>query len=556
MEFEEILSYKPKLDLDAIQTKDAAQREAEESRQAKRKRENDEPQFAVPRRPALNKDEVLKKIEEDNDDGETFNKASLKRLVAQLDKNNKKNQELRMKFADTPTKFLDSEVELHATLQEFNVVATTPHLYSVLVKTSAVKTLLGLISHENVDITGAVVEVLQELTDADALENDVESAGLLINKLFQLQFMPIILDALTRLTDPDDANIVHACLGILENVLEMEPKRAEEMVSSSEILSWLLKRLKGKKFDKIKLYVSEILSILVQDSDVLREKLGKLDGIDRLLGVLAVYKKRDPGETEEHEMMENIFDILCSSLLLKSNGELFIKAEGLELMIIMMREKKISLHGAIKVLNHALSKKVNAEMYTVFIDRFGLKSLFPLFMITPGGKRKKMFSTAEFEEHVCSIIASLFKFLEDGVHKQRLLRKFIENDFEKMERLVELHLAYIKKVEICDKEIAKEKEEMVARGEELDEIVENSFYLRRLDAGLSVLQHVAYTIGTVSLLLGDQVTERVEQLLKLKGGDIESVRDVLLHFQDEAGEEDDDNGAVSKQTYERLIDAI
>lgn len=47
--------------------------------------------------------------------------------------------------------------------------------------------------------------------------------------------------------------------------------------------------------------------------------------------------------------------------------------------------------------------------------------------------------------------------------------------------------------------------EMVARGEELDEIVENSFYLRRLDAGLSVLQHVAYTIGTVSLLLGDQV---------------------------------------------------
>lgn len=85
-----------------------------------------------------------------------------------------------------------------------------------------------------------------------------------------------------------------------------------------------------------------------------------------------MYKKRDPGETEEHEMMENIFDILCSSLLLKSNGELFIKAEGLELMIIMMREKKISLHGAIKVKNNFGIKTSSTTLHCLCTFRFSI----------------------------------------------------------------------------------------------------------------------------------------------------------------------------------------
>lgn len=80
--------------------------------------------------------------------------------------------------------------------------------------------------------------------------------------------------------------------------------------------------------------------------------------------------------------------------------------------------------------------------FVILRINFVTQSLFPLFMITPGGKRKKMFSTvcimiyfvswwcisylnqAEFEEHVCSIIASLFKFLEVCFRSQQSLKVF------------------------------------------------------------------------------------------------------------------------------------
>lgn len=40
---------------------------------------------------------------------------------------------------------------------------------------------------------------------------------------------------------------------------------------------------------------------------------------------------------DEAEFMENLFDVLCSSLLEASNKELFLKGEGLELMILMIK---------------------------------------------------------------------------------------------------------------------------------------------------------------------------------------------------------------------------
>jgi hypothetical protein len=65
-----------------------------------------------------------------------------------------------------------------------------------------------------------------------------------------------------------------------------------------------------------------------------------------------VYHRRDPGDAEEIEMMENAFDCLCASLTSASHSqEAFIKAQGLELMILMLREKLLSRHGALKVRN-------------------------------------------------------------------------------------------------------------------------------------------------------------------------------------------------------------
>ena len=49
--------------------------------------------------------------------------------------------------------------------------------------------------------------------------------------------------------------------------------------------------------------------------------------------------------------MENLFDCLCSLMLEDSNRQRFLQGEGLQLMNLMLREKKKSRSGALKVLS-------------------------------------------------------------------------------------------------------------------------------------------------------------------------------------------------------------
>lgn len=49
------------------------------------------------------------------------------------------------------------------------------------------------------------------------------------------------------------------------------------------------------------------------------------------------YKRHDPQTAEEAEMMENLFDCLCSSLMVTANKDKFLRGEGLQLMNLMLR---------------------------------------------------------------------------------------------------------------------------------------------------------------------------------------------------------------------------
>jgi beta-catenin-like protein 1 len=47
--------------------------------------------------------------------------------------------------------------------------------------------------------------------------------------------------------------------------------------------------------------------------------------------------------------MENLFNVLCSSLMATVNRDRFLRGEGLQLMNLMLREKKMSRNGSLKV---------------------------------------------------------------------------------------------------------------------------------------------------------------------------------------------------------------
>lgn len=85
----------------------------------------------------------------------------------------KENLEMRMKYADQPQKFMESEVDLDEEVQRLLVVAGSPELYPDFVKSGAVENLMALLSHDNTDIAADVLELFQQLTDADVIEDSV-----------------------------------------------------------------------------------------------------------------------------------------------------------------------------------------------------------------------------------------------------------------------------------------------------------------------------------------------------------------------------------------------
>lgn len=492
---------------------------------------------------------------EPDTDIDVLDETNLKKLILNFEKKVLKNQELRIKYPDLPEKFMDSEVELNDILQEMHIIATQPELYPVLVELNAVQSILGLLSHENTDISIGVVDLLQELTDVDSLHESQEGADALIDALIEGQIVALLVQNLDRLDEivKEEGEGVHNTLAIIENLTEFRPEMCVQAAQQG-LLAWILRRLKARlPFDANKLYCSEILSILLQNHEENKKLLGEIDGIDTLLQQLSYFKRHDPISSDETEMMENLFGALCSSLMYSPNRDHFLKGEGLQLMNLMLREKKMSRSGALKVLDFATSNAEGTDNCNKFVDILGLRTVFPLFMQTPRRYKKKVASPEEHEEHVCSVIASMLKNCKP-TQRQRLLNKFTENDHEKVDRLMELHFKYLEKVHAIDNIIEKEKENPKLEEEDhLDQ--EEKFYLRRLDAGLFTLQLVDYIMLDICSSGAPSIKQRVLQILNLRGGSIKTIRNIMREYAGNLGDAKDESlKEVEQQRILQLVD--
>jgi beta-catenin-like protein 1 len=118
---------------------------------------------------------------------------------------------------------MESELELHESLQELHALATVPDLYPLAVDLSLPATLLGCLSHENADISCAVLDVLQELTDVDTVNEAEEATGVLIDSLIDQQAIGLLTQNLDRLDEvnKDESDGVHNTLSIFENLFEL-----------------------------------------------------------------------------------------------------------------------------------------------------------------------------------------------------------------------------------------------------------------------------------------------------------------------------------------------
>jgi len=488
-------------------------------------------------------EEILRLVEQEPQ-VDALDENVLKRLILQLEKRTLKNQEMRTKHADQPERFLDSELALHEAIQALHAVATGPELYPRLVDLGAVASLLALLAHDNTDIAIAVIDLLQELTDVDTDSEEAErGAERLVAAMLEQQAVSVLVHTMERLDEgiSEEATGVHSALAIVENVTELRPAACLPAAQQG-LMAWLLARLQLKApFDANKLYASEVLSVLVQSHEENRTLLGELDGIDALLQQLAYYKRHDPGSAEEQECMENMFDTLCSVLLVAENKERFLKGEGLQLMNLMLREKKLSRNGALKVLNYATSATSGADNCNKFVEILGLRTLFPLFMHTPRKNKRKGLSVEEHEEHVVSILCGLLRHCR-GQLRHRIIVKFTENDCEKVDRLMELHFKFLDKVYATD------------AGLEREELTDDELYVRRLEGGLFTLQLVDFIVLESCAAGPPQVKQRVMQMLNIRNASVKTIRNIMREYAGNLGESDDPEQRQAEQ--QRIIQLV
>ncbi|EST06150.1 Beta-catenin-like protein 1, N-terminal [Kalmanozyma brasiliensis GHG001] len=480
----------------------------------------------------------------------------LRKQLLRFERAINRNAEMRVKHATDPARFIDSEADLDAELKGLLVLTTQPAVfYGEFVRLGGPASLVGLLSHENADIAAAAIEVIEELTDEDVLtqgeDEDASQAGEamteLVEALLKQSLLDLLVSNLGRFHDvldaevaeeeraakaieaENDAQAIYHTLGAIENLISSGAV-GERLVAETSFLSWTLSRLAAKRpIDQNTSYTAEILAILLQTSPANRSKLGstKVDdetGIDVLLSVLARYRRTPPTGAEEEEFVENIVDCLCLSLSESDNKRRFLDGEGVELMVLLMKEKRsFARVRAVKVLDHAMSGSTGAGVAGKIVEAKGLNPLFGVFGECGEDKRRKGATvTLQDAEHILGIVGSLLTHLpSESMERLRVLAQFVKDDYAGLDHLLDLRETLVGRVG-------------ASAGEEEED--EEEEYLARLERGLFSLQLLDTVLAWV-VMEDDACKDHVKVMLRRQGLGFADVTATLREYRENVGDQ-------------------
>ncbi|KAH0840137.1 Catenin-beta-like protein [Lanmaoa asiatica] len=503
-----------------------------------------------------------------SNDPEVVTITSIRRTLLRLERAVNKNQDQRSKYPDDPSKFIDSEADLDSSIKSLLPLAQSPALaYPEMVRSGIVSLLVGLLSHENIDIVIDAVEVFHELTDEDVgnegdeytQEDNQPALKMLIEALVESSVPELLVDNLSRLKEEEESDRqgVFHIFGVFENILGFNPDLSVQLVSKTKIMSWLVERIQSKTHDENRSYAAELLSILLQSSIPNRQELGKKDGVEVILKVLSQFRYREPVDADETEFMENLFDALCSALAEPEIKSLFLASEGVDLMVLMMKEKLQSKSRSIKTLDYAMSGPAGADLCTNFVEALGLKTLFSAFMGKASKKQKVTASASEDISHILGILSSLLSNLpSDSTNRMRLLAKFVESNYAKVDKLLEIRENTLGRLKSIDADIEAEKKELLAEDGMLGPEDEDLFYLRRLDGGLFTLQTLDHILAWIAME-DDGIRAHITQMLDRKNLSLKNIVQTLITYHDNVDVDDSDesqgNDKIQAGTMQRAI---
>jgi beta-catenin-like protein 1 len=442
--------------------------------------------------------------EADEEQGdEVYNDTTARKLLAKLAKARRANTTARQKHAGDPAKFFETEEQLDESIKALSVLS---QLDSYRELTESGMVLVSLFQHENADIVDEAVKILGELTDDDVAA-DPDSVERFIQALLRCGLVDAIAGYLGLIEEEQrtDSEQAQSVLSLIENLCLYE-EASIALVKSQVVVSWLVRRITGvmnaTKQASAELMAALLLSI---ENPTDRDAL-KYEHIDSLL----VQVSRGLDSKVDGDIQSTIDDILDSLRLAVENAkqcEMFLDAEGVELMILLLSNKKNS-ERAIALLDTIARGELGGPVAMRLVQKGGLKPLFHVF-----GKKKGAILNG-----VVGIFSGMLRWLDlESPERVRLVAKFVEKDFDKLSKLVAFRGSVGEKIRLVSETIAQERKVFEAQDEIDPEerlVRETDWDATLADAGIETLRNIdsvlawLYVDGVTSSAVLRLVAER------------------------------------------------
>jgi beta-catenin-like protein 1 len=516
----------------------------------------------------------------------------VKVAAAALQKAIQTNEIQRAKFSDDPSQYMESEIALYENIAMLKSFAAEPaKLYASLLEHDVVSTLLQLLLHENSDVVTTVVSVLLEWLDSSLLVDEDEDTFVpqvaAVASLVIKDGAEYLVGNFSRLesTNGEDDQVgrgVEDVLALLENLMEMDLLMQQSAEESNNLLSsglsvaaticketllvsWLFQQINDSTlmkdralellallstredvysvfsdWSRIRPYSSTIIeesSDIKQGSNKSSTPVAEIDGIEALLQVIALFRKKQPETDQEVESLENACLVLSLALASsEQNAQAFLERQGVELVVRCLKERVHAGGAALKLLDFNGSKTVHKLLCEQIVESGGLKYLFPIFMghnlpqmapVAATTKKAKRDWNSTIGEWAIRILYSLTRHLDDSSphdSKQRLLAKFVET--ERCDRLVEKIILYDQKARMAEYKFFRSDDE-----ESLDDeaVVQLGALETKLKGG-GDLWHRLSAIAAFCCTGSKRCHGRILSQLQAKDLGIGLIRDALEEF--------------------------
>lgn len=436
---------------------------------------------------------------------------AVKRMILQLEKSATKNMELRALHPKDPTKWIDSEVALDEAISALSALSSNPRLYVGLVQQKTHETLVGLLAHDNTDVSVAVLNLLTELLD-DAPEEDEElMVQALGGELAEAGAVAAALLNWRRLQEGGEGGGagVEATAAFLDRMIVRDPETAESLAAADGFLAATARTFDARAgaSEEAALAVSELLSAavmggaaaLVRIEERARspaEEAARQAVLETLLGAVNERGRAKSPSLAAAETLSNVAAAVASLVQLPGWSGAFAALQGARLCVKLLEKQGCGVVAALRLLAYATQDR--AEACEDLVEAGGLVPLFWWWRQDAWPKKlAKRFGWGPDEwqtlrESLVSILYNCCQMLgHESMAQLRLWKKFSDDGGEGVQRCAQLWSEYktglarkglmVERPEAEDEQNAQEEEE---EEEEVDELL-----IKRLDNGwLSLTQ--------------------------------------------------------------------